>query len=310
MPTQRTPFPLRLLLRPRYWAVLLAAGLGRIATLLPMAAMPALSRPLAWALWRWPKFRHVTRSNLRACFPGLADPKREALARASTREVATSVLVSVKTWFSYRPGHPDFAPRFSGLEHFEAARDTGRGIILLNFHYGSTELNGALTAQLPRGDRRFTGLYRRPSNAGADAVLHWARTAFCDRILPAAETRAIARGLREGDLMWFATDLEVSGPGKVWADFFGTPAATSTSLARLAGVTGAIVLPARLGRAEDGRPRLEILPPLRGFPSGDRETDATTMNNAIAELIAEDPAPYWWCLERFRKRPKGAPPVY
>lgn len=310
MPTPRAPFPLRLLLRPRYWPVLLAAALGRILALLPMSAMPAASRPLAWALWRWPKLRHVTLSNLRACLPDLTEPEREKLARASTREVATSLLVSVKTWFAYQPGHPDFAPRFEGLAHFEAARATGRGIVLLNFHYGSTELNGALTAQLPRGERRFTGLYRRPSNAGADALLHWARTAFCDRILPATETRAIARGLKEGDLMWFATDLEVSGPGKVWADFFGVPAATSTSLARLAGMTGAIVLPARLGHTGHGAPRLEIFPPLENFPSGDREKDAAAMNRVIADLVAADPAPYWWCLERFRKRPRGARQVY
>jgi KDO2-lipid IV(A) lauroyltransferase len=129
-------------------------------------------------------------------------------------------------------------------------------------------------------------------------VLQWARTAFTDRVLPARDIRAIARGLKEGDVTWFATDLEFGGRGFVWADFFGVPAATSNSLARIAGMANAIVLPVRLRND-----RLEILPPLEDFPKGDAATDAAAMNHAIERLIADDPAPYWWALDRFRKRP-------
>jgi KDO2-lipid IV(A) lauroyltransferase len=311
MPTPRAPFPLRAFLRPKNWPLLLVVAAGRMVALFPLRAMPALARPLAWALWRWRKFRHVTCANLRACLPDLATEERERIARASTREVATALLTALKTWFSYRPGHPDFAARFEGLEHFEAARETGRGIILLNCHYGSTELNGAFTDQLPRGDRRLTGLYRAPSDRTADAVLQWARTGFSDRVLPAREIRAIARGLKQGDVTWFATDLEFAGRGFVWADFFGLPAATSNSLARIAGMSNSIVLPVRLRRVPaDGRHRLEIFPALEGFPTGDAAADARAMNRAIEDLIADDPAPYWWCLERFRHRPDGVPRVY
>lgn len=309
MPTQRAPLPWRALLRPKNWPLLLVVAAGRVAALFPLRAMPVLARPLAWGLWLWPKFRHVTRANLRACLPHLAETDRERLARSSTREVAAAVLTALKTWASYRPGHPDFAARFAGLEHFEAARDTGRGIILLNCHYNSTELNGAFTAQLPRGERRFTGLYRAPSDAVADAVLQWGRTAFTDRILPARDIRAIARGLKTGDVAWFATDLEVTGRGTVWADFFGVPAKTSNSLARIASMSNAVVLPMRL-RREGGIHRLEIFPPLENFPTGDAVIDAAAMNRAIEALIADDPAPYWWCLERFRKRPPGAGAIY
>ncbi|MFW5641470.1 MAG: lysophospholipid acyltransferase family protein [Roseicyclus sp.] len=307
----RAPFPFRILMRPANWPLAAVLAAGWLVARFPRAAMGFLARPLAAALWRWPKFRRVTQENLAACLPHLPEDARERLARASTRHVATSVLTAVKTWFSYRPGHPDFEARFAGLAHFEAARDSGKGIILLNCHYNSTELNGAYCAQLPRGARRFIGIYRAPSHAGADAVLHWARTAFVDRLLPARDIRAITRGLKDGDVVWFATDLEVGGRGAVFADFFGVAASTSNSLARIAGMTDAIVLPVRL-RAEPGtgRETLEILPPMEGFPSGDAVADATAMNACFEAMIAEDPAPYWWCLERFRIRPRGAPSVY
>jgi KDO2-lipid IV(A) lauroyltransferase len=298
MKPARAPFPWRALLRPKNWPLALVLLIGRTVALFPLNAMPTLARPLAWCLWRWPRLRRTTRANIDRCLPHLPQPERARLARASTDALATSLLVSLKTWFSYRPGAPAFAACFDGLEHFEAARDTGRGIILLNCHYNSTELNGAFTDQLPRGDRTFTGLYRAPKHEAADAVLQWARTAFTDRVLPARDIRAIARGLKEGDVTWFATDLEFGGRGFVWADFFGVPAATSNSLARIAGMANAIVLPVRLRND-----RLEILPPLEDFPKGDAATDAAAMNHAIERLIADDPAPYWWALDRFRKRP-------
>jgi KDO2-lipid IV(A) lauroyltransferase len=300
MKPTRAPFPWRALLRPPNWPLALVLLIGRGVALFPLGAMPALARPLAMLLALWPRLRRVTRGNLDRCLPHLPEAERARLARASTRHLATSLLVSLKTWFSYRPGAPGFTARFEGLAHFEAARDTGRGIILLNCHYNSTELNGAFTDQLPRGNRRFTGLYRAPRHAAADAVLQWARTAFTDRVVAAKDIRTIARGLRDGDVTWFATDLEFGGRGFVWAEFFGVPAATSNSLARIAGMSNAIVLPVRLREN-----RLEIFPALEHFPTGNAEADAAAMNRAIERLIADDPAPYWWALERFKKRPPG-----
>jgi KDO2-lipid IV(A) lauroyltransferase len=298
MSSTRSPFPWRDLMRPKNWPLAVLLLVGRIIALLPLGAMPLAARPLAALLWLWPRLRHTTRRNIDRCLPHLPEAERAILARASTRHLATALLVALKTWFSYRPGAPAFAASFVGLEHFEAARDTGRGIILLNCHYGSTELNGAFTHQLPRGDRRLTGLYRAPSHRATDAVLQWARTGFSDRVLAAKDIRSIARGLKDGDITWFATDLEFGGRGSVWAPFFGVPAATSNSLARIAGMSDAVVLPVRLRNN-----RLEIFPPLQDFPSGDAVADATAMNRAIEGLIADDPAPYWWALERFKRRP-------
>jgi KDO2-lipid IV(A) lauroyltransferase len=100
--------------------------------------------------------------------------------------------------------------------------------------------------------------------------------AFTDRVVAAKDIRTIARGLKDGDVTWFATDLEFGGRGFVWAEFFGVPAATSNSLARIAGMSNAIVLPVRLREN-----RLEIFPALEHFPTGNAEADAAAMNRAI-----------------------------
>jgi lauroyl/myristoyl acyltransferase len=108
----------------------LAAG-ARAADRAGVALFPLSARcprwPVRWRLlWLWPRLRRVTRGNLDRCLPHLPEAERARLARASTGHLATSLLVSLKTWFSYRPGAPAFAATFEGLAHFEAARDTGR----------------------------------------------------------------------------------------------------------------------------------------------------------------------------------------
>ena len=229
----------------------------------------------------------------------LRDAERARLARASTRHLATSLLVALKTWFSYRKGAPAFRARFDGMEHFEAARDTGRGIILLNCHYNSTELNGAFTDQLPRGDRRFTGLYRAPSHAAADEVLQWARTAFTDRVA-ARQGHSQHRARSEGRRRHLVRDRPRIRRARLR---LGAVLRHPGGHQQLAGADrGGCRTPSSC-RCGLRRNRLEIFPPLDGFPSGNAEADAATMNRAIEGLIADDPAPYWWALDRFRKRP-------
>jgi KDO2-lipid IV(A) lauroyltransferase len=296
MKPTRAPFPWRALLRPELAAGACPAdraGDRALSARGDARAGPSARRsPLALAA-----LRRVTRGNLDRCLPHLPEAERARLARASTGAVATSLLVSLKTWFSYRPGAPAFAATFEGLEHFEAARDTGRGIILLNCHYNSTELNGAFTDQLPRGDRRFTGLYRAPSHAAADAVLQWARTGFTDRVVAAKDIRTIARGLKEGDVTWFATDLEFGGRGFVWA-VLRRPGGHQQLACAHRGHVGRhrpSRAPARMAAGD--------LPAAGELPHRHAEADATAMNRAIEALIVDDPAPYWWALDRFKKRP-------
>lgn len=305
--------PWRRLIQPRGWPLLLVLGLGRLAAFLPLSAMPAAARPLAFVLRRVKRLRHVTERNLAVCRQDLTEEERATLQRASTREMAASVLTAFKVWFTFRPDHPGFTRSISyeGLGHLDAALAAGRPIILLNAHLNSTELNLAFTSLIPRAGRPLMAVYRAPSNALADAILQWGRGCASDRTLPSTQTRSIARHIKEGALMWFAPDLEFHGRGHVWAPFFGVSAATSNSVARFAALTGAVVLPMALRRGENGRGFvLRILPPLDGFPTGDAPADARRVNAALEEIIATAPTEYWWGLERFLNRPPGAPDIY
>ena len=50
--------------------------------------------------------------------------------------------------------------------------------------------------------------------------------------------------------------------------------------------------------------------PLKNFPSGDDETDTTTMNKVIENCVTQAPDQYLWVDKRFKTRPPGEPSLY
>ncbi|MEO0990737.1 MAG: lysophospholipid acyltransferase family protein [Pseudomonadota bacterium] len=311
MSDTRSPLPIGAMVRaPRHWPLLFAIGLGWFSVRLSLPAQGLVAGPIGFLLARSGRIRRITEANIRACFPAMEQEERAALARRATGELARSVLETLKVWLSYTDTHRHFAlADYEGTEHLEAALASGKGILLISCHYGALDLNGALFARLLKHRRRFVGVYRRPTDDMANAFVQWGRTRMLDKAVPVQNTREIFAELKGGSIVWFAPDLEVTGQGAVFAPFFAAPASTTTSPARLAGKTGAIVLPVRHER-NGRRYRFQVLPPLPDFPTGDAETDAATINATIAEIVAPDPAPYWWCIKRFRRRPDGLPTIY
>lgn len=290
------------------FSAFLGAGVG---------SMIGRSSPRMERLWvrviyviakRLKRVQSATQDNLRTCFPDKAAEEINTLADLATREVARSIVETFKVWFPRRSrGEPYSNVEYHGLEHFEAALSKDRGILLLNCHFGSLDLNGSFVGRLNRRGRRLIGVYRRPSNPYADKVLQHARTSFVDRAIPINEPRAILAELKAGSIVWIAPDLEASGPRAVFVDFFGVPASTTTWPSRIAAMSNAVVLPVRHTRLGDGyNYAYEFLAPFKAFPSGNDAKDARRFNKYIEHVIKQKPEMYWWCIKRFKHRPAPA----
>jgi KDO2-lipid IV(A) lauroyltransferase len=97
----------------------------------------------------------------------------------------------------------------------------------------------------------------------------------------------------------------------VFAPFFGVPACTLTSVARLAQASKARVVPFVTEVLPDYQGyALKIFEPLAGFPSGDDVVDATRMNAFLEQQILRMPEQYYWVHRRFKHRPDGQASVY
>lgn len=304
-PPRQTPFTR--FLGPRYWGLWLTFGVAWLASLLPIRVQHRLGVWLgrhAVPLFRFR--REVARRNIAACFPELDARQVDALVREHFENLGIALLETPTCWWSADARLKALA-RPEGMAHLEQALARGRGVLLVTAHFTSLEMGARLMTQLTP----LHVMYRRHENPLMQEMLQRTRGAHAEHIFQRTDVRSLVRSLRANKAVWFAPDQAPrSVHDRVLAPFFGVPALTNTSTARLARLTGAAVVPYFPERMADGSYRLVIGPALADFPSGDDVADAARINALIEAHARRLPATYLWIHRRFKGRPPEYPDLY
>ena len=295
---------------PKYWLLAIVLGMFWLVSRLPYKTQIGLGKVFGRVLYKVSKkIRHVTRSNIRVCFPDLDEVEREEAVRESCRELGISIFETFLVWF--RDNDVLFADRvvWEGEEHLQEAVDQGCGIIFLSCHFGCVDINGALLSRI-KHDIHLMGTYRDTDPVIND-FLFAVRKKFSDMMVSVMDQRTIARQLRKGSGIWYAPDIEIRGKNSVMVDFMGVKASTTIAMSRLAKVSKAIVVPfAHYRESDDPSYRVKVFPALKHFPSDDVEADTRAINAAIEKMIEPYPLRYWWAIKRFKRRPDGEARIY
>jgi KDO2-lipid IV(A) lauroyltransferase len=294
-------------LAPRHWPTWLGLGAMRLGVLLPWRLQLQLGSALGRLLYHLIRSRRrVADINLRYCFPEMDATARDRLVRETFRASAISIFEGGMSWWgSDRRLKPLY--HIEGLEHLEAARAQGKGIILLGGHYTTLEISGRFLSYHVTG---LQPVYKPARNPLFEAVLANSRRQRFDDLLNSGEMRTILRNLKRGKVVWYAPDQDFGRNRSVFAPFFGVPTATLTTTARMARLSGAPLLPYTSERLDNGHFLIRLQPALEEFPSGDDLADATRTNQIIEEQVRRVPAQYLWLHKRFKTRPGGEPSPY
>lgn len=297
-------------MRPRDLLTWSGYGLLRLLSLPPWPLRLRLGRGLGRLLYHlMPRPRHVARVNLRLVHPDLDAAAVEARVRRHFVELGIGLFELGLAWWGRRATLERLFT-VEGWEHVAAARAGGRGVILLTPHCTTLELGGCFLARrLP-----IVVTYKPDKDPLADRLIRHNRMRHVTTpehgLLPADDVRGMLRVLRRGGVIWYAPDINYKGRERVFADFFGVPAATAPHPARIAAHGQARMLPYVVVHQADGGYRLVIDPPLADFPSGDAEADTRRMNQALEALVARCPDSYLWIMRRFLTRPDPAADPY
>ncbi len=151
---------------------------------------------------------------------------------------------------------------FEGLEHLEAARAAGHGVLLVGAHFSHLELCARLVSQRIR----IAGMYREHDDAAFEWAIKRARLRYADAMFTKDELRQSVRYLKAGGTLWYAPDQDMRGKDVVFAPFFGVPAATITATHHLARLSGARVIAFFHRRRDDGGYAIRLEAPLADFP--------------------------------------------
>jgi KDO2-lipid IV(A) lauroyltransferase len=294
------------LFAPHHWPTWLGFALLRALITLPRGARLACGHALGRLLFVFGRARRgIAGVNLALCFPTHSAAERRALLMRHFENLGIALLETALCWWG-RDAQLDGLADMEGIEHLHAARARGRGVLLLTAHFTPFELAGRLLARVAP----FHVVYRPHKNVLLEYVMRSARERLFERAIDRRDARGLMKSLRQGHVVWYAPDQNEDRAHSVFAPFFGVPAATLTTTARIAAVSGAAVVPYFPRRLPDGRYHLHLLPALVSFPGGNAEADAGRINALFEQAIAAAPEQYLWVHRRFKTRPPGLQSVY
>jgi KDO2-lipid IV(A) lauroyltransferase len=200
-----------------------------------------------------------------------------------------------------------------GREHFETARASGRGTLLITGHLGAWEM---LPIAAVLNDFPINILVRRLDNPKIEKLADEVRTLYGNHTLDKrSSTRDMVRLLNEGEMIGVLIDVNADLREGVFVDFFGIPACTTVGIASLALRTNANVLPVFVVWDKTlGKYLLKVDAPIDFTPSGDKEKDrielTARMTKAIESCIRKYPDQWLWIHKRWKTRPKDKPDLY
>ena len=250
--------------------------------------------------------RRVGMINLKLCFPEMSEDARKKLVRAHFKMFMRGLIERSILWWSSAERISSLI-RVEGVEHFEAIKD--KPSILLTPHFVGMDAGGQWIAQ----HADTVCMYANQKNRYLTELLLNKRGRFGNQHLYSRQEglRPILKGMRKGMPFVYPPDQDQGVKDGAFIPFFGVPAATMTSLPRIAQMTGAKVVPSitRLLPGGEGYV-LTFYPAWENYPSGDDVADARRMNAFIEDRIREMPEQYFWLHKRFKTRPDGEERFY
>ncbi len=266
----------------------------------PLSWMQRLGAVLGWLVW-WlsPAYRRNFKANVQAAGVAWRDA-RPAVA-------AMGAMVAELPWVWMRPHSAKLEGlvRWDGAEHFEAAMQAGKGVIVMSPHLGSWEMGAqAIAEKFGPSYGPLVALFRPARKAWLEPLVAQARTRpYLDSAPTSlAGVRTLIRTLRHGGYTAILPDqVPPLGQG-VWAPFFGRDVYTMTLLAKLAQQTGAQVILTWCERLPVGQGFCMHMRPFDAPEMKDAsvtpELAAAAVNHGIERMVLDAPGQYMWGYAR------------
>lgn len=251
-----------------------------------------------------PKHRVIALNNLRPAFPEKGDAELATILLGVYENIGRSGIEAIRlskmTAEQIKAG-----TEIIGLEHYKAALQGNKGVILLGAHFGSWEWIPLVLGV--EGVPMYV-IVRPVNNPLLDKKLQHMRERFGNVVLnKRTETGEIISLLRKGKSLGFLLDQDVGRNKAIFVDYFGRPAATNKALATIALRTKAPVVPMFIVRKK-GRHQLIIEKPITLPKTGNLQQDmieATTLfTKKIESYVRRYPDHWLWLHRRWKTQPE------
>lgn len=228
--------------------------------------------------------RRALEANLRVVLPDLSQRELRRLCYANFRN-HSKAYADLMRLPKARVEELSRLLRPEGLEHLEAARARGRGVLVISAHMGSWEVAAAIWSATIAPVSLFA------EELEPVELYEWYRTTRARlgiSVLPANRRglRQVLKALEQDEMVVTAIDRDVLGTGIV-VEFFGRPARIPEGPAAIALRRGTPLLPVCVLRNPDDTYRVMGWPPIFAQPSGDRAADIKRVTEQLVRHLEE-----------------------
>jgi KDO2-lipid IV(A) lauroyltransferase len=262
-------------------------------------------------LWGALDTRHlaIAADNLRRAFPEWDEARVQRTARGVYAHFG-AVLMDL-LWMEGRPVEQLLAlADLEGVEHLQAARASGRGVVAPSGHIGNWEIQAVASVPLVGN----VAMIARPlDNPALDQRLVGLRTSTGNTVIYKQKALVqVIRTIREGGIVAILIDQNVQAKDGIFVRFFGRPACTTTVAAALALKTGCAIVPVHCLLQPSGRYRMIYGPPVEWTGTGRRDEDLAALTQALTTVIEgwvrETPEQWLWLHRRWKTSPSRETP--
>lgn len=287
--------------------------LVRLLGLLPRKAARAIGAKIGLLAYRVvPRLRSVGIRNLELAFPDWTKAQREDVLRKLYRNLGW-LLAEFCQMPKYTRENSHAFLRYDGLEHYLAARDKGKGVLIVTGHLGAWELSSFYHSLM---GYPMSMVIRRLDNVRVDRLVNHNRCLHGNHVLHKDDfARGLLGAMRQGETVGILMDTNMTPPQGVFVPFFGKSACTASGLARVALKTGAAVLPGFMLWEESEQKYVlhfgeEIVLNRTGDVEADAVANTARCTAAIEDYVRRYPDQWLWVHRRWKTRPEGESPVY
>ncbi|WP_446742469.1 lysophospholipid acyltransferase family protein [Silvibacterium acidisoli] len=258
------------------------------------------------------RLRSVGLRNLELAYPEKTAAERDSILRALYRNLGWLLAEFCQMPSYTRENTRDFI-RYEGLENYLAAKDRGKGVLIVTGHLGAWELSSFYHSLM---GHPMSMVIRRLDNAKVDRLVNTIRCLHGNRVLHKDDfARGLIGAMRSGETVGILMDTNMTPPQGVFVPFFGHMACTAAGMARVALRTGASVLPGfMIWEESEQKYVLRFGESIALVESGDDEQDmienTARFTAAIESYVRQYPEQWLWVHRRWKTRPEGEPSLY
>lgn len=280
--------------------------ISRLIALLPHSAALRLGRLLGWIFGSVVRHHRADAVDaLRRALPDRSEADRRRILKNMYAKLGMSMVETIRLPYRREEYKQNYV-EWEGMDNLHAARESGKGALLLSAHLDNWELLlmlapealGAKTSVIAKKIKTRIGQQYMDRN----------RRLFGTEMLPAKNSyRKCLKALRNNEIVVFVLDQNMIRREGEFVDFFGRPACTTLGLAHLAARTGAPIVPVFPKRLPGGHHCVQVLPALDPPPSAEKDDliAATQLyTRLIEEAIRDEPDQWIWIHRRWKTRPE------